>query len=135
MSENTKLTSEQAKVVRELEQARSAFGDANPFQPDSMRERVADVVVKFRELEALFPQFAKEAAEYFHAEIPEYLEETEGYGDALFEVLLDLHAFNDAQTFNRLVHASNCLQNSIYDLCTFSDEYHVERGCWKDELA
>jgi hypothetical protein len=135
MSENVKLTSEQSKVVRELQQAVIAFGAESAYIPGGLRKRIADVVVKFRELEALFPEVAKDAVEYYNADFPEEIAETDGYGEALFHVLLSLHAFYDAEGFSRVVSAYDSLSDDVYALSTFSDEYNVERGFWDSELV
>lgn len=135
MSENVKLVSEQSKVVRELKQAVEAFGQESAYIPEGLRKRVADIVVKFRELEALFPEAAKEAAAYYFADFPEEPAEKDGYGDALFSVLLSLHAIYDAEGFSRVVRAYESLNDDVYALATYSDEYNVERGCWNSELA
>lgn len=134
MSENDKLTTEQSKVVRELQQAVVAFGSESAYVPEGLRKRVAGIVVKFRELEALFPETAKAAAEYYNADFPDDAAETDGYGDALFNVLLSLHAIYDAEGFSRVVRAYESLSDDVYDLSTYSDEYNVERGFWKTEL-
>lgn len=135
MSENAKLTSEQSKVVRELKQATEAFGRESTYHPEALRKRVADIVVKFRELEALFPEAAKEAAEYYAADFPEEVDETDGYEDALFNVLLDLHSFYDAESFTFVVRAYESLSDDLYALATFSDEFSVDKGCWVSELV
>lgn len=135
MSENANLTPEQSKVVRELQQAVNAFGAESTYTPNRLRNRVADIVVKFRELEALFPEAAKDAAEYYESDFPEEPAEKDGYGDALFSVFLSLHAFYDAEGFNRVVRAYESTSDDVYALATFSDEYNVERGFWDSELV
>lgn len=135
MSENAKLTPEQSKVVRELQQAVEAFGEESTYTPERLRKRVAGIVVKFRELEALFPEAAKDAAEYYGSDFPDEPDEKDGYGDALFSVLLSLHAFYDAEGFNRVVRAYDSLSNDTYDLSTFSDDYDAVRGFWKSEVS
>jgi hypothetical protein len=134
MSENTKLTSEQSKIVRELSKAVEGFGNSSTYSPDALRKQCHKVAEKFRELEAAFPEAAKAAAEYYQSDLPEEPEEQEGYGDALFNLLLDLQAFYDAEGFNRVASTLQSLQNSVYDLSTFSDEYNVERGFWNEEI-
>lgn len=135
MSENVNLTSEQSKVVRELKQAVESFGLASTYTPGSLRNRIADIVVKFRELEALFPEAAKEAAEYYNADLPDEPTEKDGYGDALFSVFLSLHAIYDAEGFNRVVRAYESLSDDVYALATYSDEFNAERGFWESELV
>ena len=136
MSENTKLTSDQSKIVRELHQAVVAFDRSSAFVPEVLRNAHRAVADKFRELEAAFPEAAREAAEYYQSDLPDVPEEKEGYGDALFNLLLTLQSFYDAESFSRLVSAHDSLHNDVYDLSTFSDEFSVERGDWKsDELV
>lgn len=135
MSENVKLAPEQTKVVRELKRAVESFGLASAYTPGSLRNRVADIAVKFRELEALFPDAAKEAAEYYNADCPDEPAEKDGYGDALFSVFLSLHAIYDAEGFNRVVRAYESLSDDVYALATYSDEFNVERGFWNSELV
>jgi hypothetical protein len=135
MSENARLTSEQSKVVRELKQAVEAFGAESTYTPEALRKRVADIVVKFRELESLFPEVAKAAAEYYESDFPEEPTEKDGYGDALFDALLDLHSFYAAEGFSRVVSAYESLSDSVYALATFSEEFSVDKGCWVSELV
>lgn len=135
MSENAKLTAEQSKVVRELKQAVDAFGSTSAYQSEALRKCVGEIVVKFRELEALFPEASTEATEYYGAFFPDEPAEKDGYGDALFSVLLDLHAFYDAEGFNFVVRAHENLSDDLYSLATFSDEFSVDKGCWLAELV
>lgn len=135
MSENVKLTTEQTKVVRELKQAVESFGYESAYTSNGLRNRIADIVAKFRELEALFPDAAKEAAEYYSADLPDEPAEKDGYGDALFSVFLSLHAIYDAEGFSRVVRAYESLSDDVYALATYSDEFNVERGFWNSELV
>lgn len=134
MSENAKLTVEQSNVVRNLYKAVEAFGKESAFQPEALRKRVHEIIMQFGELKKLFPEAAKEAKEYYEADLPEEPEEKDSYGDALFSVLLDLHSFYDAESFNYVVRAHESLSNSIFDLSTFSEEFDSMRSGWVDEV-
>lgn len=134
MSESAKLTAEQSKIVRELQQAVEAFDKASAFVPEALRTHHRAVASKFREMEAAFPEAAQEAAEYYQSDLPEEPEEKAGYEDALFSVLLSLQAFYDAESLSRVVSALNSLHGDIYNLATFSDEYNVSRGFWESDV-
>jgi hypothetical protein len=135
MSDNATLNSEESKIVRELQQAVQAFGATSVFTPKGLGNAVGAVAAKLAELASVFPEVAKEAAEYYNADFADDPAEKDGYGDALFNTFVSLYAFYDAESFSRVVSAYDSLVNDVYDLGTFSDEYNVDRGCWNSELV
>lgn len=136
MSENATLTPAQSKIVRDLEKSIDNFHGQSMFHPtEDVRIAHRAVAVHFRELEAEFPEIAKEATAYYESEEHvEYPEEMEGYGGALFALLLTLRAFYDAESIGRVFSLHNDLYDHLSDFRSFSKEYNWERGFWNDEV-
>ena len=134
---NATLTPAQSKIVRDLEKSVDGFYSTNMFiSSKALPYAHLAVVTRLRELEAEFPEFAKEATEYYNSEdYVEYPEEQEGYGDALFSLLLTLHAFNGADSVGQIAELRSNLYDGISDFRSFSPEYNWERGFWNDEVT
>lgn len=137
MSANATLTPAQSKIVRDLEKSVDNFFEQSMFNPnEDLRMAHRAVAIHFRELEAEFPESAKQATEYYEAEDSvDYPEEQEGYGDALLNLLLTLRAFYDAEGVGRIVSLHSDLYDGINDFRSFSPEYNWERGFWNDEVT
>jgi hypothetical protein len=135
MTENATLTAEQSRIVRELKNNVTAFFAGNAFNaPEELREKHWQVVSNFIELQMEFPEFAKTATTFWEAELPEEVGEFPGYGDALFSLLLVLRSFSVTESLTDFVGLHDSLHDSIYDLSTFSEEFDVEHGFWKEDL-
>lgn len=138
MSANATLNSAQSKIVRDLEKSVDGFYSENMFISSKvLRTAHLAVVVNLRELEAEFPVFAKEATAYYYDSEGdvEYPEELEGYGDALYSLLLTLYSFLGADSVGQIAELRSNLYDGINDFRSFSPEYNWERGFWNDEVT
>lgn len=132
MSENVKIEAPESLIVHDISKELDNFYHCSMFDSESLRSSSQTVGVLFKKLEAAFPEIAKEAEEYYEAELPPFDEPVfiVGYGDALFSTFLSLRAFYDAVSVSRVISAEGDLRNNLFDLSTWCEGYNAERGYW-----
>lgn len=132
MSETAKIEIDKSLIVHDISKELDKFFQCSMFDSEALRTSYRAVGVLFKKLEAEFPEIAKEAQEYYEAELPPFDEPVfiEEFGDALFSTFLNLRAFYDAASVGRVVSAESELRNSLFDLSTWCEGYNSERGFW-----
>ena len=129
----TRLTADQSKIVRALDEALDALFDADLLPAtDDFAARHNEVFLRSLELQREFPELAAQAADMYEDESPEEPEfPFAGPSAALFELLVSLRAFAEAKTFREFVRVGLNLQDEISDVKSFSEDWNWENGVWK----
>jgi hypothetical protein len=129
-----KIEAAKSAIVREIAEKVDAFFECNAFQSEPLLQNHEAIKDSFKKLEAEFPAIAKEAKEYYDAELPPFDEPQfeEDFGDALFEAFLSLRAFTEAVSVGQVINSYDNLRNHLFDLSTWCEGYDDERGFWRD---
>lgn len=133
MSDTKTLTAEQSLIFRDLETALENFGKTKLTDGFAIAKSLGDIAnVKMRLREA-FPELAAKAKVYYFDDLADNPElDSDGYEDALFDLMLSLIQLEKAETFDEFTTPLHNMSSELYDMKTFSPEFDVERGHWKD---
>lgn len=127
------LTSDEAVIVRTIQESVAEFSEVGLFSFDMVVEKYKAVRERYNELKAAFPSVAQAAEKYYSVEIPEDVEfaEDSGYSEALFWAFTSLLGFIESRTFSSFASSILRLNDDLYDLSTFSENFDVDRGSWR----
>lgn len=135
MSENLKLSAEQTQIVRNIQKGLKEFRELSIFaEPSEARAKHWGVSGQLQLLEETEPEIAKLAQAYFYEELPEEPQDLPGYGDALFNLLLDLRSFSEAKTLENVMYVYAHIHDDLSDFVSFSEEWDSERADWRENI-
>lgn len=133
MSENKMLNADQSLILRNLETELETFRKTGLLDAVGFTNSLRRIdAVKVRLSEA-FPELYKAAYFYYFdefADAPALSEDN--YEDVLFDLMLSLISLSQADTFDEFTVPLSNLSNELYDAMTYSPDFDVERGHWKD---
>lgn len=133
MSETKTLTTEQSLILRNLETALENFGKTKLTDGFAIAKSLGDIANAKNRLREAFPVLAEKARVYYFDDLADDPDlDQEGYEDALFDLMLSLIRLERAESFDDFTIPIDNLHSEIYNVKTFSPEFDVERGDWKD---
>lgn len=133
MADTKTLTAEQSLILRDLETALENFGKTKLTDGFAIAKSLGDIANVKTRLREAFPELAAKAKVYYFDDLADNPElDSDGYEDALFDLLLSLIQLEKAETFDEFTTPLHNMSSELYEVKSFSPEFDVERGHWQD---
>jgi hypothetical protein len=117
------LSSTQSEIVREIEETLDEFQSVDILSlAGEARKKHWQVVTKFIALQMEFPEVAKQAYNFYHAESRTCVPSLTGYNRDVFNLMMELRTFATSTKSEDLTRSLEVLRIALDEISCYFDE-------------